>query len=54
VAALPDEVLQPVLAAPGVLAVIDVDSIDDAQTREAFRSRLQGAGKEVAAGHGGR
>jgi ribose 5-phosphate isomerase RpiB len=54
VTALPDEVLQPVLAAPGVLGVIDVDSIDDEETRKAFRARLRaGTGKEVP-GRGGR
>lgn len=40
IAALPDDVLRPVLDYPGVQALIDVDTIDDAALREAFLKRM--------------
>lgn len=40
IAALPAEVLDPVLAYPGVLQLIEPDSIPDPALREAFQARL--------------
>jgi ribose 5-phosphate isomerase RpiB len=41
VAALPDELLQPVLCIPGMEEIVDVDSIEDDQIKNAFRARVR-------------
>jgi ribose 5-phosphate isomerase RpiB len=41
IAALPDELLQPVLCSPGMEKIIAADSIEDEETRNAFRARVR-------------
>jgi ribose 5-phosphate isomerase RpiB len=42
VAELPEELLQTVLGVPGMNEVIDIESIEDDETRNAFRARARG------------
>ena len=53
IAALPDELLHPVLGYPGMGEVIDIESIGDEQTRNAFRARAQAASGAEGKGGGG-
>jgi ribose 5-phosphate isomerase RpiB len=43
IAALPDELLHPVLCFPGVEKIIDIETIEDEQTRSVFRARARAA-----------